>query len=71
MSSAGAKMTILWLKLVSSVVFMLATLAIVVWYVFGVTFDDFVSQMILYFIAMIVGVTGVMFAFRTKLSVLR
>jgi len=71
MAGATTKFTILWLKLIVSVVAMLGALAMVVWYTFGVTFDSFWSQMVLYFVAMIVGLTGVMFAFRTKLTVIR
>jgi hypothetical protein len=71
MTGATTKFTILWLKLIGSVVVMLGALAMVVWYTFGVTFDSFWSQMALYFIAMFVGLTGVMFAFRTKLTVIR
>lgn len=65
------KFTILWLKLIVSVVVMLGASAMVVWYTFGVAFDSFWSQMALYFFAMIVGLTGVMFAFRTKLTLIR
>ena len=71
MSMMNTKFAVLWMKLIVSVVFMLAALAMVVWYTFGVTFETFWSQMALYFVAMIVGVSGVAFAFRTKLSVIR
>ena len=71
MSTMNTKFAVLWMKLIASVVFMLAALAMVVWYTFGVTFESFWSQMALYFIAMLVGATGVIFAFRTKLSVIR
>jgi len=68
---ANTKVTILWLKMVASILFILGAMAMVVWYTFGVQFDTFWSQMALYFVAMLVGMTGVIFAFRTKLSVIR
>lgn len=69
MSALQKQIAFLWLKLVASVVAMLALLAMVVWFLFEVRFENFYSQMVLYFVAMLVGVTGVMIAFRTKIII--
>ena len=64
-------MAIMWAKLLFLVVFMLSSLAIVVVYVFNVSFSEFWPQMTLFFIAIAVGLIGVALAFRTKLVVIR
>lgn len=71
MKSELNNLILIWGKLIFSVVFMLAALAMVAWYLLGITFDDFWGQMSLYFIAMVVGLFGVAIAFRTKLIVVR
>lgn len=71
MNGKEKRFAILWAKLISSVLFMLGALAMVVWYMFGITFEDFWSQVVLYCIAFAVGMIGVIFAFRTKLVVVR
>jgi len=63
--------SVLWTKLIGSIVFMLAALAMVVYFVLGITFDDFASQMVLYFIALSVGIIGTIIVFRTKIVVIR
>jgi hypothetical protein len=63
--------TVLWTKLILTVVFMLTGLAMVVYVGLGITFTDFWSQFVLFFIAMSVGIIGVILVFRTKLVVIR
>jgi hypothetical protein len=71
MRSEFNNMVLLWGKLIGSVVFMLAALAMIAWFILGISFDDFWMQIALYFIALTVGIIGVMIAFRTKLIVIR
>jgi hypothetical protein len=71
MNGVEKRFTVLWAKMIFSVLFMLGGLAMVVWYMFGITFEDFWSQVVLYFIAFAVGMIGVMIAFRTKIVVIR
>jgi len=63
--------TVLWTKLIGSIIFMLAGLAMVVYFVMGVTFDTFAAQVVLFFIAMSVGLIGAIIAFRTKVVLIR
>ena len=63
--------TILWTKLIGSIIFMLAGLAMVVHFVMGVTFDTFEAQVVLFLIALSVGIIGAIIAFRTKMVLIR
>lgn len=63
--------TVLWTKLIASIILMLSVLAMVVHFVMGVTFDSFAAQVVLYFIALSVGIIGVILVFRTKVVLIR
>lgn len=65
------KTTILWLKLIFSVILMFVVLAIFLYFILGFRFVTFWSQIALLFVSIIIGIMGVLIAFRTKILVIK
>jgi len=60
---------IMWSKMIFILVFLLTISALIIWWVFGVSFDTFYLQMILFFFALFIGILAAFMGVRVKLQV--
>lgn len=60
---------VMWSKMIFVLVFLLTMAAMIVWWVFGVSFDTFYLQMILFFFALFMGIVAAFVGVRVKLQV--
>jgi len=57
---------LMWVKMISLTIIMLAGAALIFYWGLGITFEDFWSQVALFIGAAAIGTIGVYIAFRTK-----
>jgi len=60
---------VMWLKMISALLLMLTISAMIVWWVFGVSFDTFYMQLGLFFFALFMGIIAAYVGVKVKFQV--